>query len=130
MSQQVIPAIFRKPEKYKQIIAPRPRANYQIDIADIYSLLDFIPNIARYFLVFIDVYSRFCKARAMIDRSYDSIIKAIRELFVRMGFPDTVTADAEFIKLNKLNDILAQSNIDSIPVQPWEKGKKVSLKEL
>jgi hypothetical protein len=124
MSQQVIPTIFRRPLKYKQIIAPRPRANYQIDIADLHSLLTFIPNIVRYFLVCIDVYSRFCKARAMINRSYDSIIKAIRELFVRMGFPDIVTADAEFIKLNKLNDILAQSNIDFIPVEPWEKGKK------
>jgi hypothetical protein len=60
----------------------------------------------------------------MINRSYDSIIKAIRELFVRMGFPDIVTADAEFIKLNKLNDIFAQSDIDLILVQPWEKGKK------
>jgi hypothetical protein len=60
----------------------------------------------------------------MINRSYDSIIKAIRELFVRMGYPDMVTADTEFIKLNKLNDILAQSNIDFIPVQAWEKGKK------
>ncbi len=124
MSQQVIPPRFRKPEKYKQIIAPRPRANYQIDIGDLHSLLTFIPNIARYFLVCIDVYSRFCKARAMINRSYDSIIKAIRELFVRMSYPDTVTADAEFIKLNKLNDIFAQSDIDFIPVHPWEKGKK------
>jgi hypothetical protein len=59
---------FRKPKQFKQIIAFEPKEIFQVHIADIHSLLDKGLPLARYFMVCIDVYSRYCKALAMEDR--------------------------------------------------------------
>lgn len=112
---------FREPKYFKQITALYPGEIFQVDIADIHPLVDIGLPLARYFMVCIDVYSRYCKALAMLDRT--SLRGKLVSLFRRMTVPKQIVMDEEFGKNNAVKSLLAQNNVKKIVVSPWEKNK-------
>jgi hypothetical protein len=79
---------WRKPHKYRSIVAYGPKGIYQIDIMHIYPLWNNVFNIIckreyglyDYAVVCVDVYSRYVKARNIPNRERESIAKAIFQL--------------------------------------------------
>ncbi|MEM2991507.1 MAG: hypothetical protein QXQ02_10050 [Halobacteria archaeon] len=74
---------FREPRKFKQIVVYETREIFQVDIADIHSLVDKGMPLARYFIVCIDVYSIDYKAVVISDRK--ELRGTLNSLFCRKG---------------------------------------------
>jgi transposase InsO family protein len=112
---------FREPKKFKQIVAFEPKEIFQVDLADIHSLLDKGLPLARYFMVCIDVYSRFCRNVAMEDRKF--LRDTLLSLFRRMGDPKQIRVDEEFAKNSAVRTAIEQRGIEYVTISPWEKNK-------
>jgi hypothetical protein len=83
----------KKPTEYNTILANKIRDNYQMDIIvyDRYTV-----NNYKYILCVIDVHSRYVSCRAMTNRTNETILKNIKEIFDSMGVCKNLNADNEF----------------------------------
>jgi hypothetical protein len=83
----------KKPTEYNTILANKIRDNYQIDIIiyDRYTI-----NNYKYILCVVDVHSRYASCRAMTNRTNETILKNIKDIFNEMGVPKNINADNEF----------------------------------
>lgn len=97
----------KKPKEYASIIAPHPRANYQIDIL-VYDRYE--SNKYKYILVVVDVHSRYAEARAMTSRENPTVVKHLTDIFESMGYPKNVNADQEFAS-KQIMELLQQHSI-------------------
>jgi hypothetical protein len=77
-------------------------------------------QLARYFMVCIDVYSRYCKALAMKDRKVLS--STFHSLLMRMGIPRQITVDEEFGNNTGVRNTVNHYGIEMVVVSPWEKN--------
>jgi hypothetical protein len=102
---------WRRPHKYRSIVAFGPRGIYQVDMMHLYPLWDLIFNeqekinyrIKDYALVCVDVYSRYVKARSM-DYKYGQLITlTMSSIISDMGKPQIISADNEIINSLKLH---------------------------
>ncbi|CAM9729647.1 unnamed protein product, partial [Heterosigma akashiwo] len=90
----------KKPIIYSTIVAPMVRHQYYIDIM-IYNRYAY--GHYKYVLGCIDVYSRFVHTVALTNRREETILKALKLTFKKMGFPKNINADQEF-NTKKLNN--------------------------
>jgi hypothetical protein len=96
---------WKRPHKFRSVIAYEPRGIYQVDIMHLYPLWDKIftsqqksnYKINDYALVCVDVYSRYVKARSMGHKYKSSIAGTLYSLLRIMGKPQIVSADNEII---------------------------------
>jgi hypothetical protein len=87
---------WRKPIKYRSIVAFNPRGIYQVDIMHLYPLWTKVFSdqdktkyeLNNYPLVCVDVYSRYVKSRAIPSTERKNIAKALFELISIMGKPN------------------------------------------
>jgi hypothetical protein len=105
---------WRRPHKYRSIIAYNPKGIYQIDMMHLYPLWSKMFNkvsrqdygLNNYAIVCVDVYSRYVKCRSIPNKQRPVIAGAIYELIVIMGKPNTISADNEIIDSLYLNNQL------------------------
>jgi hypothetical protein len=96
---------WRRPNKFRLIVAYGPKGIYQVDMMHLYPLWDKIftsqqksnYKINDYALVCVDVYSRYVKARSMAHKFKSSIAGTLYNLLRIMGKPQIISADNEII---------------------------------
>jgi hypothetical protein len=96
---------WRRPHKYRTIVAYGPKGIYQIDIMHLYPLWLKMFNYTSkqqyglndYAVVCVDVYSRYVKARSIPNRQRQKIAMGIFQLITIMGRPNIISADNEII---------------------------------
>jgi hypothetical protein len=96
---------WKKPHKYRSIVAFNPRGIYQVDSMHLYPLWvklftsqqrsDY--NINDYALVCVDVYSRYATAMSMESESSFNIAKTMYYILVMIGKPQIISADNQII---------------------------------
>jgi hypothetical protein len=90
----------RKAENYRHIVAFRPNGCIQVDIFDLGKKYEEY-RLARYYILGVDVYSRYSCIRVCTDKEGNPAKKDIADNFINLiemfsGKPDMVMADAEF----------------------------------
>jgi hypothetical protein len=90
----------RKAENYRHVVAFRPNGCIQVDILDLGEKYERY-RLARYYILGVDVYSRYTCIRVCTDKEGNPAKKDIAYNFINLiemfsGKPDMVVADAEF----------------------------------
>ena len=88
-----------RPDKYRTILAQKPRENYQVDLVVYDRYKD---GKYKYILTCIDVYSRFAVAVPLKTREAGRILEALKHVFKEMGKPVHLNCDQEFYQSSKL----------------------------
>jgi hypothetical protein len=96
---------WKRPHKFRKIVAYGPKGIYQIDIMHLYPLWNKVFDIRGklqyglydYAVVCVDLYSRYVKARSIPNKQRESIAIAIFHLITIMGRPNIISADNEII---------------------------------
>jgi hypothetical protein len=112
---------WKRPHKYRSIVAFGPRGIYQVDMMHLYPLWDNIFNqkekinyrIKDYVLVCVDVYSRYVKARSMDYKYAELITSTMNSILSVMGKPQTISADNEITNALKSHKHLYR-NLDGV----------------
>ena len=117
---------FKKPKVFNTIYAHSPRDNYQIDII-VYDRYTY--NNYKYILVCIDVHSRYLQCRAMTNRTNETIIKNLKDIFDVMGVCRIINCDNEFNK-TKINDLFQKLDIRVKFSQPDEINKNAIVERV
>jgi hypothetical protein len=112
---------WRRPYKYRSIVAFGPRGIYQVDMMHPYPFWDIIFNeqekinyrIKDYALVCVDVYSRYVKARSMDYKYGELITSTMNSIISVMGKPQIISADNEIINALKAHRHL-YPNLDGV----------------
>ena len=105
-----------RPKFFSSIVADKIRDEYQIDIM-IYDRYEF--HNYKYILCVIDIYSRYCCARAMSNRETTTILLNIKDIFKIMGKPKLLSGDNEF-NTKIINNYLSDNNISANYSDPNE----------
>jgi len=105
-----------RPKYFSSIVADKIRDEYQIDIM-IYDRYEF--HNYKYILCVIDIYSRYCCARAMSNRETTTILLNIKDIFKIMGKPKLLSGDNEF-NTKIINNYLSDNNISANYSDPNE----------
>jgi hypothetical protein len=124
-AQQVTSRSGRRVQ-YSSIIAPHPRAFYQMDLI-IYDRFEM--NHYKYILVVVDIYSRYALAKPLTNRTMPNLMKNIREIFDEMGTPGTIQCDNEFNRPT-FKDYCKENNIVTRFSLPDEKNKNSLVERL
>src|SRR5665648_15419 len=112
--------------QYSSVVAPSPRAYYQMDLI-VYDRFE-IHNY-KYILVVVDIHSRFALARALTNRTMPNLMKNLREIFEQMGTPANIQCDNEFNK-KSFTDYCSDNNITTRFSLPDEKNKNSIIERL
>jgi len=97
----------KKPKEYNTIYVRNNHDNYQIDIL-VYDRYEI--NRYKYILVVIDVNSRYVQARAMTNRTNETILKNLENIFSVMKVPKNINCDNEF-NTTQLNEFFKKHKI-------------------
>ncbi len=79
---------------YNSYVAPFARYEYQIDLADMYSLQKDKAQ-PRYALVVIDIFSKLAEALPLHNKNSKSVYEALVSIFDKMGYPISVYSDSD-----------------------------------
>jgi hypothetical protein len=127
---------WRRPYRYRTIVAFGPRGIYQVDMMHLYALWDLIFNeqekqyykIKPYAIVCVDVYSRYVKAKSM-DRKYgETIAQTVDSIVLEMGKPQIISADNEII--NALKSYSSLTGVQLYDTTPHELNKNAIVERM
>lgn len=110
----------KAPSEYNSVISlDGVRGNYQMDIIvyDRYAYHNY-----KYILCMIDVYSRYAQCRAMTNRTMETIIDNVKDIFEEMGKCKRLNADNEFNKI-EFNKLMEEMEIMTFYSQSYEHNK-------
>jgi len=105
-----------RPKFFSSIVADKIRDEFQIDIM-IYDRYEF--HNYKYIICVIDIYSRYCCAKAMTNRETTTILLNIKDIFKIMGKPKLLSGDNEF-NTKIINNYLSDNNISANYSDPNE----------
>jgi hypothetical protein len=131
---------WRRPQKYRSIVAYNPKGIYQIDMMHLYLLWSKMFNyvsrqeygLNEYAIVCVDVYSRYVKCRSIPNKQRPIIAGAIYELIIIMGKPNIISADNEITDSLYLNGQLYVEfdGITIYPTSPHELNKNAIVERM
>lgn len=113
----------RRPKQYPSVVANFPRDSYQMDIM-IYDRYEI--NNYKYVLACIDVYSRYVQAIPLTNMRETTLLAAIKELFGRMGAPDNLNCDQQFVTPASLRRYFTDVGVTVYASEPDELHKTQS----
>ena len=93
--------------------APFPRFQYQIDIMDMIELQKTTAQ-PRYALVVIDIFSKFGDVEPMYRKDSDSVLKVLKIIFRKMGYPMSIYSDDDGAFKSKVKEFLDGQGINQI----------------
>ena len=93
--------------------APFPRFQYQIDIMDMIELQKTTAQ-PRYALVVIDIFSKFGDVEPMYKKDSDSVLKALKIIFKKMGYPMSIYSDDDGAFKSKVKEFIDGEGINQI----------------
>jgi hypothetical protein len=127
---------WKRPRKYRSIVAFNPRGIYQVDMMHLYALWNLIFNqeemeyykIKPYAIVCVDVYSRYVKAKSLDRKLAETIARTVDSILSEMGKPQIISADNEII-----NALKSYSNLKGVKLYdttPHELNKNAIVERM
>lgn len=122
LENQTISQVYKPVGKYKKkftsIVAPAPRANYQVDLLDLQKYSKFNRGF-KYMFNAVDVHSRYAYSVPIKTKGVDDVVGAFQKVMKVMGIPKNLNTDLEKAILGgKFQAMLKEKNIKHWQVDP------------